>query len=118
MFTSADIPVSLESIPIMIKKAKINPERIIKISRWLERNSFIKYGYLKKFFNFFAQKFLRLLFNSKLTDFTSPILIAPTYIYKNIIFIYSATTFTQRIFHHITIPTNRFIFFVQIKIWN
>lgn len=86
MFTSADIPVSLESIPLMIEKAKKNPDTIIKISRWLKKNSFINYGRFKKIFNFLAQKFLRIMFNSDLSDFTSPILISPTEIYKNIKF--------------------------------
>lgn len=86
LFTSADIPVSLESIPIMIERSKENPEKIIKISRWLKKNSFVNYGKAKKTLNFLAQKLLRVLFNSELTDFTTPILIAPTKIYKNIIF--------------------------------
>ncbi len=86
MFLSADIPTNLESVHIMIEKAKRNPDTIIKISRWLEKNSFYGYNKSKKTFNFLAQKFLRILFNSSLTDFTSPVLIAPTAIYKNICF--------------------------------
>ena len=36
MFLSADIPTDLRSVPEMIEKAKEHPEKIIKISRWLE----------------------------------------------------------------------------------
>lgn len=86
LFTSADIPVNLESVPVMIKKSKKHPKTIVKISRWMEKDSFVSYGFWRKIFNFLAQKFLRLVFNSDLTDFTTPILIAPTEIYKNIIF--------------------------------
>lgn len=86
LFTSADIPVNLDSIPVMIEKAKAEPGKIIKISRWLEKNSFIYYGKLKKMINFFAQNFLKVIFNSELTDFTTPILISPTDIYKKIVF--------------------------------
>lgn len=82
MFLSADIPIGLESIPVMINKAKENPDAIIKISRWLEKDSFYNYNKFRKVFNGLAQKFLRVTFNSKLTDFTSPVLISPTEIYK------------------------------------
>lgn len=86
MFLSADIPTNLESFPIMIDRAKKKPDTIIKISRWLEKNSFYGYNKSKKAVNFLGQKFLKFLFNSKLTDFTSPVLIAPTEIYKKINF--------------------------------
>lgn len=86
MFFTADIPVGLESIPTMIKLSKRSPEKIIKISRWLEKDSFFGYNRVRLVFNFFAQKLLKVLFLSPLTDFTSPVLIAPTDIYRNIKF--------------------------------
>ena len=86
LFFSADIPVGLESIPEMIEKAKKSPDKIIKVSRWIFKNSFYGYNSGKKILNYIGQKFLRVLFDSALTDFTIPILIAPTEIYKNINF--------------------------------
>ena len=82
MFLSADIPTDLRSVPEMIEKAKEHPEKIIKISRWLEKNSFYGYSEIRKVFNRIAQLFLRILYNSKLTDFTIPVLIGPTSVYK------------------------------------
>lgn len=86
MFLSADIPTGLECVPLMIEKAKKMPDTIIKTSRWLEKNSFYNYDKTRKLFNFCAQKFLRILFNFKLTDFTSPVLTSPTAIYKKVNF--------------------------------
>lgn len=86
MFFSADIPVNLECLPVMIEKAKQSPDRIIKISRWLEKNSFHGYNPGRKLFNRIAQKFIGILFSSHLTEFTTPILISPASIYKSIIF--------------------------------
>ncbi|MBQ2902896.1 MAG: hypothetical protein IJE48_00710 [Clostridia bacterium] len=86
MFFSADIPVELGCIPVMIEKAKQAPDTIIKISRWLEKNSFHGYRKGRKLFNLIAQKFIGFLFASRLTDFTAPILISPTAVYKSIIF--------------------------------
>lgn len=86
LFFSADIPANLESIVVMIQEAKANPGTIVKVSRWLEKDSFFGYNKARLFFNFWAQKFLKVLFCSKLTEFTTPILIAPTDIYKRICF--------------------------------
>lgn len=86
MFLSADIPIGLDSIPVMIEQAKKSPESVVKVSRWLKRDSFYGYNRTKKTFNALAQSFLRILFNARLTDFTIPVLISPTKTYKNIIF--------------------------------
>ena len=86
MFLSADMPVGLECVPVMISKAKENPDEIIKISRWLEKDSFHNYNKIRKSFNWLAQIFLRVLYSSSLTDFTIPVLISPTEIYKKVNF--------------------------------
>ena len=86
MFLSADIPIGLEAVPVMIDNAKKQPDKIIKISRWMEKNSFYGYDKVRKIFNFCGQKLLTVLFLSRLTDYTCPVLIAPTHIYKNICF--------------------------------
>lgn len=86
MFFSADIPVELEVIPTFIKKAKEEPEHIWKVSRWLRKKSFSEYGCIKLFLNKIGQIFIKKLYNSQLTDYTTPILISPTRIYKMIKF--------------------------------
>ncbi len=86
MFLSADMPTELSCVPSMIENAKKYPDSIIKISRWLQKNSFREYGNVKKALNFAGQSFLKLLFMSSLTDFTSPVLISPVNIYKSINF--------------------------------
>lgn len=82
MFFAADLTINLDCVPLMIEKSKNNPDIIVKASRWLEKNSFYGYNKAKKVFNYLAQSFLQLLFNSDITDFTSPVLISPTEIYK------------------------------------
>lgn len=86
MFLSADIPIGLEVVPKMLAEAKKTPDAIIKVSRWLEKDSFYDYSKTRKVFNFCAQKFLSFLFSSSLTDYTCPVLIAPTNIYKELNF--------------------------------
>lgn len=86
MFLSADIPIGLESVPIMINESKKTPDAIIKISRWLEKGSFYNYNNVRKFFNGLSQVFLKGLYNCNLTDFTCPVLIGPTEIYKQLNF--------------------------------
>lgn len=86
MFLSADLPTSLDCVPIMIESAKSNSCSIVKISRWLKKDCFYGYNKTRKIFNRIAQTFLKILFCSSLTDFTSPVLISPTHIYKKVRF--------------------------------
>lgn len=86
MFFAADLTSNLECVPLMIEKAKKNPDVIVKTSRWLEKNSFYGYSKTKKVFNYLAQFFLQRIFKSDITDFTSPVLISPTEIYKKVNF--------------------------------
>ncbi len=86
LFFASDLSNNLEIIPKLIEKAKQTPDVITKTSRWIEAKCFYKYNFIKKIVNFLAQDFLRFLFKSDLTDFTNPVLIAPTEIYKKINF--------------------------------
>ena len=73
-------------LPKMIEAAKQDGERIASASRWMKGCSFYHYGRIKKALNFAAQIFLRVLFRSKITDFTNPVQIAPTELYQAIAF--------------------------------
>lgn len=86
MLLPGDLGVSLDCIPKMINCAKENPEIIVKTSRWLEKGSFYGYKKLRKVLNKLAQIFLRVLFLSDITDFTSPVQTMPTALYKMIEF--------------------------------
>lgn len=86
LFFAADLTSNLDIVPDMIERAKKNPDIIVKASRWLEKNSFHNYNWIKKIINYLAQDFLRFLFKSDITDFTSPVLISPTEIYKKVNF--------------------------------
>lgn len=81
---SADYSLSLDNIPIMIEKAEKEPDVIFKNSRFLSKNSFKDYPKSKFILNVCGQCFLRLLFNTKLTDLTSPLQIMPASLYKTV----------------------------------
>ena len=86
ILAASDLALDLECIPIMIEKAKKNPNRIISSSRWLKGCKFYGYAPLKKAVNYLGQFFLRFLFHVKLTDLTNPYQIVPTKIYQSIHF--------------------------------
>lgn len=86
MLLPGDLGVSLDCVPRMIEGAKAQPEAIIKTSRWMKKNCFHEYSKTRKIFNRLAQLFLRVLFLSDLTDFTLPVQIMPTDMYKSIDF--------------------------------
>ena len=82
----SDMALDLELIPKMIEGAKKEPDTIFSASRWLGGNKFEGYNKFKKLLNFSAQKFLAVLYQSKLTDFTIPFQIAPTELLRSINF--------------------------------
>ncbi len=86
MLLPGDLGVSLECVPEMIERAKAKPGAVIKTSRWLQKNSFHEYNEARKIFNRLAQLCLRVLYLSDLTDFTLPVQIMPTRLYKSIDF--------------------------------
>ena len=81
MLLPGDLAISLECIPEMINRVKLKPEIISKTSRWLEKDSFHEYNGARKIINRFAQLFLRILYQTDLTDFTSPVQTAPSEAY-------------------------------------
>ncbi|MBR5423090.1 MAG: hypothetical protein IK108_03680 [Clostridia bacterium] len=81
---SADEATDVSSFPEMLRLSKENPEKIIKISRWLRKDGFEGYGYVKKCLNYVSQRFFGLLFHSKLTEFTNPTQICPVAVYRGI----------------------------------
>lgn len=82
----SDLALDLNLIPQMIDGAKKEPDTIFSASRWLEKGSFEGYGKIKNIINYLSQKFLSVLYSSNLTDFTIPMQIAPTELYRSIKF--------------------------------
>jgi hypothetical protein len=78
----ADLAIDLSTVPEMINEEKNNPDWLVKTSRWLRPGSFHNYSSVKKFFNRIAQAFLRVLYHSKVTDFTNPVQIMPSETFK------------------------------------
>ena len=86
LLVASDLAQDLSSIALMIESAKKDGSVIASSSRWMKGCSFYGYGKAKKLLNFAGQLFLRLLFGSRLTDFTNPVQIAPTELYQAIAF--------------------------------
>ena len=82
MLLPSDLAISLDCVSRMIQAVKEKPEVISKTSRWLEKDSFHNYNPSRKILNKAAQIFLRVLYSTKLTDFTSPVQTAPTEAYR------------------------------------
>lgn len=86
LLLSSDMALDLDCVPKMIEHAKQEPDVIVKCSRWLPDCKFYDYGTLAKAANRLAQGYLRVLYRSKLTDFTIPVQIAPSQVCKSIKF--------------------------------
>lgn len=86
LMIASDLAFDLSIVPKMIESAKVEPDVIHSASRWMKGCKFYGYGKVKKFLNFCAQKFLAVLYMRNLTDFTNPVQIAPTELYKSIKF--------------------------------
>ncbi len=86
ILVASDMALDLSVVPVMIERAKKEPDVIHSASRWMKGCEFYDYGKTKKFINFCAQKFLAVLYMRNLTDFTIPVQIAPSKLYKSIKF--------------------------------
>lgn len=86
LLLASDMALDLGCVPKMIEIVKQQPDVIAKCSRWLPGCKFYDYGIIKKAANRLAQSYLRTLYRAKLTDFTIPVQIAPSAIYKSISF--------------------------------
>ncbi|MBR3835355.1 MAG: glycosyltransferase [Clostridia bacterium] len=82
MLLPSDLAISLDCVSRMIQAVKEKPEVISKTSRWLNKDSFHDYNPSRKVLNRAAQIFLRILYSTRLTDFTSPVQTAPTQAYR------------------------------------
>lgn len=80
----ADDGMDTSAFPEMVRLSKENPQKIISVSRWLEKNCFEGYGKIRKIINYFSQKMFAVLYKAPLTDFTNPTQIAPINIYRKI----------------------------------
>jgi len=80
----SDMALDLECVPKMIEGAKKEGDTIVTTSRWLKGCEFYGYSKTKRFLNFIAQIFLRILYQKKITDFTNPFQIVPTELYQAI----------------------------------
>ncbi len=86
ILVASDMALDLSVVPVMIERAKKEPNVIHSASRWMKGCKFYDYGKTKKLINFCAQKFLAVLYMRNLTDFTIPVQIAPSKLYKSIRF--------------------------------
>ena len=86
ILVASDLAQDLSIVPRMIESAKEDGALIASASRWMKGCAFYDYGTVKRAVNFAAQIFLRVLFHSKITDFTNPVQIAPTELYQAIEF--------------------------------
>lgn len=80
----ADDGMDSSVFPQMIETSKNNPQKIIKISRWLRKGDFVNYNVIRKYINYSSQKIFSVLFHSNLTDYTNPTQIAPVNVYRKI----------------------------------
>ena len=80
----SDMALDVECVAKMIEGARKDGDTIITASRWLKGCEFYGYSKSKRFLNFIAQIFLRILFGKKMTDFTIPFQIVPTELYQAI----------------------------------
>ncbi len=81
---SADEATDAASFPEMARLSRENPDKIVKISRWLHPDGFEGYGRLNKMLNYISQRAFGLMFRSRLTEFTNPTQIAPVAVYRRI----------------------------------
>ncbi|MBE6746537.1 MAG: glycosyltransferase [Ruminococcaceae bacterium] len=86
LLLASDMALDLDVVPTLIELAKKEPDVIHSVSRWMKGCKFYGYGRLRRILNFFAQKFLAMLYMKDLTDFTIPVQIAPAELYKSIRF--------------------------------
>lgn len=74
----SDLETDPHDVKTMIELSRKNPKAIITASRWQTKNNFRGYGKCKVAFNFIFQQFLRLLYQTKLSDLTYCYRLMPT----------------------------------------
>lgn len=82
-----DLDTAPDKLPEMIALAKQYPADVIVGSRWRKGGGFVRYGRVKKVWNWLSQKFMNVLYlTTALTDFTWGNHLAPTKLYQSINF--------------------------------
>ena len=67
---AADMETNPHDLKKMVKISKHNLKTIISGDRWLNKNSFKQYSFVKLILNFLAQKIISIFYNVSLKDFT------------------------------------------------
>jgi dolichol-phosphate mannosyltransferase len=70
IYMSADGETPAEAIPRMLEMQRVEDADIVSTSRWIKGGSFSNYGGLKYLISFLAQQFCRIIYQSRLTEFT------------------------------------------------
>ena len=70
VYMSADGETPAEAIPRMLEMQRVEDADIVSTSRWIKGGSFSNYGGLKYLISFLAQQFCRIIYQSRLTEFT------------------------------------------------
>jgi hypothetical protein len=85
IISNADMALDPKRVPMLIEQARKYPNDIISVSRYLEKGLIEKgYDKFKLIWNIVAQKWLRLFYFSKITDYTYAYRIAPTKLYHSV----------------------------------
>jgi len=67
---AADMETNPYDLKKMVSISKLNLNAIISGDRWIHKDSFKKYNFLKLAANYLAQKIIRLIFKTTINDFT------------------------------------------------
>jgi hypothetical protein len=85
IITNADMALDPKLVPVLIEQARQYPADIVSVSRYLEKGLIEKgYNKLKLIWNSVSQRWLRLFYFSKITDYTYAYRVAPTELYHSV----------------------------------
>jgi hypothetical protein len=85
IISNADMALDPVLVPVLIEQAKKYPNDITSVSRYLEKGLIEKgYDKFKLIWNIVSQRWLRLFYFSKITDYTYAYRIAPTALYHSV----------------------------------
>ncbi len=70
VYMSADGETPAEAIPRMLETQRVFNADVVSTSRWIKGGSFSNYGGVKYLISFLAQQLCRLVYQSRLTEFT------------------------------------------------
>jgi glycosyltransferase involved in cell wall biosynthesis len=70
VYMSADGETPAEALPRMLERQRLVGADVVSTSRWIKGGSFTSYGGVKYLTSFLAQQLCRLVYQSRLTEFT------------------------------------------------